>query len=196
MTRGVWKTNHSKDYLVRTSLRSDINSRKRRRQDLETNCWKEWYVFDIKSLPVLFGANLLLQLSLLPFQLAQRLLLRQQLVVAAVQPRHVFFQGLQPFADVPHLRLAVLRAVTTAPVAEVNSRMPAESRWESCLGAHLPFLPLSAAPADTSAPSPQWCGGIGRQKPKSCWCWSCGSRRTSSMCTVRLLWRTPLGWAL
>lgn len=67
-----------------------------------------------ESLPVLFGANLLLQLSLLPFQLAECLLLRQQLVVAAVQTHHVFIQGLQPFTDVPYLRVAVLRTMTTA----------------------------------------------------------------------------------
>lgn len=83
-----------------------------------------------ESLPVLFGANLLLQLSLLPFQLAECLLLRQQLVVAAVQPHHVFIQGLQPFADVPQLRVTVLRTVTAA---EFDYRMRDARRRASCL---------------------------------------------------------------
>lgn len=45
-------------------------------------------------LPVLFGANFLLQLSLFSFQFTERLLLRQQFVVAAIQHDHVFLQGL------------------------------------------------------------------------------------------------------
>lgn len=51
-------------------------------------------------LPVLFGANFLLQLSLLSFQFREHLLLCQQFVVAAIQRNHVFLQGLQPFIDV------------------------------------------------------------------------------------------------
>lgn len=93
---------------------------RKKRRDIWTHFTFEVSNEQKKSLPVLFGANLLLQLPLLPFQLAQCLLFRQQLVVAAVQPHYFSFQGLQPFADVPHLRVAVLGTVTTAPVAEVD----------------------------------------------------------------------------
>lgn len=77
-------------------------------------------LFTTEYLPVLFGANLLLQLSLLPFQLAEPLLLRQQLVVAEVQRRHVFLQGPLLFVNVSNLRLTVLVTVTVAPTAEFD----------------------------------------------------------------------------
>lgn len=58
-------------------------------------------LFTMEHLPILFGANLLLQLSLLPFQLTEPLLLHQQLVVAAVQHHHVILQGRLLVVDVP-----------------------------------------------------------------------------------------------
>lgn len=65
--------------------------------------------------PVLFGADLLLQLSPFPLQFRELLLLRQQFIVTAIQSSRFLLQGLHPFINVLHLCLAGLVA------AEVNT---------------------------------------------------------------------------
>lgn len=114
---------------------------------MHTKAWENWTVaqdhsgsaymesrgrclFTTEYLPVLFGANLLLQLSLLPFQLAEPLLLRQQLVVAEVQRRHVFLQGPLLFVNVSNLRLTVL--VTVRRWHQRQSLI--RERWVHCAG--------------------------------------------------------------
>lgn len=72
-----------------------------------TRCWGEsqtmccwsWSLLK-KDLPVLFGANFLLQLSLFAFQFRKLLLLHQQHVVLVIQLTHCLLRGRQLFIKV------------------------------------------------------------------------------------------------
>lgn len=54
----------------------------------------------MKNLPVLFGADFLLQLSLFALLFRKLLLLCQQLIVTAIQGDNFLLQGLHPFINV------------------------------------------------------------------------------------------------